>query len=138
MRQTQPQLQSGFSYFEVIIAALVLTMALIPALDALQVGLVGSSVQESYVVEHYRLAGAMEDILAQPFSALETDALAVGDPQVPTSYSDPVATPQRRLVYLSAYDPDAADPFVDDATGLVWVRVEIENTPHAVESLTTP
>lgn len=138
MRSPIPKRESGFSYFEVIIAALVLTMALIPALDALQVGLVGSGVQESYVVAHYRLAGAMEDVLAQPFSALEAEADAVDDPQVPTSYSDPAATPNRRLVYLSAYDPDQADPFVDDPTGLVWVRVEIENTPHAAESLTAP
>jgi hypothetical protein len=134
--------ESGFSYFEVIIAALVLAMALIPALDALQVGLTGSSVQESYLVAHYRLAGAMEDVLAQPFSALETEALAVGDPTVPTSYSDPVATPNRRLVFLSPYDPNNSDGdnnlFTSNVPGLLWVRVEIEGTPHAAESLTTP
>ncbi len=138
VRSRTPKRESGFSYFEAIIAAIVLTVALIPALDALQVGLTGSAVQESHVVAHYRLVDAMEAVLAQPFPLLETEALAVGDPTVPTSYSDAVTTPERRLVYLSAYDPDQTDPFVATATGLVWVRVEIENTPHAVESLTTP
>ena len=54
----------------------------------------------------------------------------------------PPATNNRRLVYLSRYDADNADGngnFFDAGMdeGLLWVRVEIEGTDQAIESLTS-
>lgn len=142
MRAPRTRYESGFSYWEVLAATVVLTVALLPALESLQLGVVGAAVHETRVTRNYALFAKMEDILAQPFSALETEALAVGNPAVPTSFSDAGGTPDRRMVYLSQYDADNADgddnPFTDTDPGLVWVRVEIEDTDHALESLTTP
>ena len=134
--------ESGLSYVEVMAAVLVLSVALIPAIEALEIGLMGAGVQESGVSRHYRVKGRMEEMLAQPYGTLLAEAIAVGDPTAPTSFSDPVATPDRRLVYLSLYDGDDGDgdgdPFTGVDPGLLWVRVEIANTSHSLESLTTP
>ena len=59
---------------------------------------------------------------------------------VPTSYSDVSGSTDRRLVYIAKYDADNADADDDGFTGvddeILWVRVEIENTPFEFETLT--
>jgi hypothetical protein len=118
---------------EVLLATALLALALVPALEALEIGVRGGGVNEAEVALHYRALGALEEVLAQPFSDLEAEAIAAGG--AASAYSDPSGTPNRRLVYLSGYDADgdsAPDP------GLLRVRVEIEATAHVLETLTTP
>lgn len=133
--------QTGASYIEVIVAAAVLVTALVPALQALQTATIGATVHEDSVEQHYRLVSKMEEVLAEPFQTLETEATAAGDPTTPTGYSDSGATLNRRLVFLSPYDGDDADadndPFTDTDDGLLWIRVEIEGTVLALESLSS-
>ncbi len=129
--------QSGFSYVEVIIGTLVLTVALLPALDALRAGMLSADVDESITAAYVRLRDKTELVLAQPFYALaleETNAAGA-----PSAYSDAVTTPGRRLVYLYRHDGDDADGDADPATGtdagILRLRVVIDQTHHSVETL---
>jgi len=133
--------QPGFSYVEVMVATLLIAIMLVPALQAMQSGIQGSAIHVSLVDEHFRLADKMEQTLARSFDDLLAQADAVADPTVliPSPYSDNAATPARRLVYLARYDGDNADsdddPFAGTDDGLLWLRVAIENSPRALETL---
>ena len=131
--------RSGLSQVEVLVATLLVALALVPALEALQTGILGGAVHESLATRAPHLAGKLEELLAQPFAALKAEALASGGSA--SSYSDAGGTPDRRLVFLSGYDADDADGDGDPTTGadsgLLWVRVEIEATSHVLETLTT-
>ena len=132
---------AGFSYAEVLLATMLIAIALVPALDGLSVGLKGGEVQQAAVEEHYHVFGRLEEVLAEPFGSLDAAALAAGDETTPSSYSDPPATPRRRLVFLARYDGDDADgdadPFTGGDPGLLWVRVELENSARFIQSLTS-
>jgi hypothetical protein len=83
----------------------------------------------------------MEELLAEPFAALDAAATAAGSRVTPGSYSDTVTFQDGRTVtrnvYLSRYDSDNADGDADPFTGteadLLWLRVEIGDT--ALETL---
>ena len=97
----------------------------------------------------------MEQVLAEPHSALILAAAEAGNAMTPSSYSDAPLSPQRSLVFLGLYDADdkdgdkdpftVPDPDLDadnnpftNYTGLIWVRVEIEGSIVHVESLSAP
>ncbi len=129
--------RGGFSYVEVLVATVILTLSLVPALDALQTGIIGSRVGASLTQVHVRLRSKMEAVLAKPFTTLQSaEAAAAGGP---STYSDAIGSPGRRLVFLSRYDGDDADADGDPTTGtdvgLLKVRVELEATPHMLETL---
>jgi hypothetical protein len=134
---------AGLTYVEVLIATALITITLVPAIDALKPATLGMSIHEEHTVRHYELTAILEEVLANPFSELDAEAVAINDPTVASIiYSDPVAQANRRLVYLSRYDADNADgngDFFDAGmdAGLLWVRVEIEGTDQAIESLTS-
>lgn len=144
--------QSGLTYVEVLIATAIIAMALVPALEALHTMMLGTEIFQSSSEEHYVAVSRMEELLAESHGSLVAAAALAGSPSTPSSYSDPVATPARRLVYLGLYDADnldgdnnvftVLDPNVDGDndpytgfTGLVWVRVEVEGSVNAFESL---
>jgi len=133
--------ENGFSYVEVLVATVFLAVGLAPALEALRDGVAGSEIHATLTADHYHLTAKMEEVLAQPFSALEVAAAAAGSPTIPTGYSDAAGAASRRLVYVAGYDGDDADgdgdPFTGVDDGLLWVKVEIENTTFAVASLTS-
>jgi hypothetical protein len=124
---------AGFSYIEVLVATALLALALVPALEALEIGVRGGGVHEAEVALHYRALGALEELLAQPFSELQAEAIAAAG--AASAYSDPPGTQDRRVVTLLDYDADG-DSVPDP--GLLRVRVEIEATAHVLETLTTP
>jgi type II secretory pathway pseudopilin PulG len=133
--------EAGYSYVEVLVTTTLIAVVLVPALDGLSSGIQGAGIHVELIEEQSHLASGFADVLAQPFGLLDTEALTVGDPTIPTSYSDAPGTPLRRLVYLARYDGDDADGDGDRFTGgddgLLWVRVEIENTPLSLETLTS-
>ncbi len=121
----------------VIIGTLILTVALLPALDALRAGILSAEIAESVTAAYVRLRDKTEVVLAEPFAALELEeASAAG---APSAYSDGLATPARRLVYLYRHDGDDADGDTDPSTGtdpdILRVRVLIEGTHHSAETL---
>jgi type II secretory pathway pseudopilin PulG len=129
----------GFSYVEILVAMVLIAVSLIPAMNALRIGVSSGTVQETRAVSHYELVGRLEQVLAQPFASLDAEATVVGDPKVPTGYSDAPGANNRLLVFLSAYDVDDADsdgdPFTGTDPGVLWVRVEVERTVQGFETL---
>ena len=131
--------QAGWSYVEVLIATVLLALALTPALESLQTSVLGAAIHEENATNSQRLAGRLEELLTEPFTDLDAAAAAAGSPNAPTTYSDGAGTKGRRLVYLSRYDGDNADadndPFTGTDAGLLWIKVEIENTIMSLETL---
>jgi hypothetical protein len=131
--------QSGISYIEVLIAAALIAVSLVPMMDAVRTATVSAGVHEGAAVQNLHLIATLEDVLAEPFSSLEAAATAAGNESTLTSYSDLAGSGNRRLVFLSLYDGDNADtdndPFTGTDQGLMWVRVEIEDTAQTIETL---
>lgn len=144
--------QSGLTYIEVVIAAALIAIALLPAMDALYTGVHGSGVLQSSSSEHYAVLAKMEAVLAEPFTTLTSAAGTAGSQSVPSSYSDAAGPPDRRVVFVALYDADNADgdgdvftvldPNLDgdnnpytNYTGLLWVHVAAEGSVTSLESL---
>jgi hypothetical protein len=131
--------QTGLSYVEVLLAVVLLVLVLGPAMETLQSAFTGATVHQEVVAWQGQLTSRVEDLLAEPHGNLDAAAQAAGSPTTPTTYSDPVATPDRVVVYLSRYDGDNADgdgdPFSDTDEGLLWLRVAMENTPYDLTTL---
>lgn len=131
--------QAGLTLVEVLVATVLLAILLIPAISALQTSAVGADVHRDLATDHYRLTSRMEELLAEPFAGLEEAALAVGSPTVETSYSEASGTPGRLIVYLSQCDGDNADNdgdlFTGTDDGILWIRVEAENTVHNLQTV---
>ncbi len=135
---------AGFSYIELLVATIILTLALIPALDGLSSGIQGSRLHEAHAMDFNHLTAKLEEVLAEPFTNLDAAALAAGDKDTPSSYSDSVTTADgrslTRQVFLARYDGDNiddSDPFTGGDAGLIWVKVQLAGTAHAVECLTS-
>ena len=133
------QRQSGLTLVEILVAVVLLAILLVPAILALQTGIVGTDVHADVTSNHLRLSSRLEELLAEPFTALQDAASVAGGPTNPSSYSEPATVPGRLVVYLAGYDGDNADadndPFTGADAGLLWLRVEIEDSAHALETL---
>ncbi len=132
---------TGYSYVEVLVATVLISVSLIPASEALRDAASVSNINNDYSAQHYRLVGKMEEVLANNFGALQTAAVTAGSETVATSFSDAVATTNRRLVFISPYDADNVDgdddPFTGGDPDLLWVSVQLEGSALSFESLTT-
>ncbi len=135
------RMSAGYSYVEVLVATVLLAVTLVPAIKALHNASLASEINQSMTVQHYRLFRLMEQVMAESYNALEIEAITAGSPDVPTNYSDPVGTQNRRLLYLSRADGDNADGdddlFTGTDDGLLWVKAEIEGTVQSMENLVT-
>lgn len=126
---------------ELLVATLLIAIMLVPALEAMQSGIQGSAIHTALARNQYRMVSRMEQTLALPFVELLQQADLVADPTVliPAPYSDSAGTESRRLVYLARFDGDNADadnnPFTGTDSGLLWVRVTIEDSPRALQTL---
>ncbi len=131
--------QQGLTLVEVLVATVLLAILLVPAINALQTGIVGAGVHADVTSNHYRLTSALEELLAEPFASLGDAATAAGAPTAITTYSEAAGTPGRLLVFLSFYDGDNADSDSDPFTGteddLLWLRVQIEGSTNALETI---
>ena len=131
----------GFLYVDVLVALLVLATCLPAALSALTSATRAAAEERAVGARRYRVNGMLEQLLATPHAALDAAAVAAGGPTVPTSYSDPAGTPERRLVFIARYDVDNADADGNGLTGgdagLLWLRVKLDGrSSYAVETLT--
>jgi hypothetical protein len=134
---------AGLSYIEVLIAIALVTVTLVPAIEALGPAVQSSGQHESQASRLYSLHARLEEILAQPFNTLDSEALVINDHTVAsTTYSDLPTGAEQRRVYLSRYDGDNLDPadndpFTGKDAGLLWIRIEIAGTDYAIETLTS-
>ncbi len=133
--------QRAFSYAEALVATVLIAVALVPAIEALQTGIQGSALHTGFAVDHYRVLDKIEQTAATPYAELADAADAAGGPTVvvPPPFSDPPGTESRRLVYLARYDGDDddgdGDGFSGADDGLIWVRVRIADTHFDLETL---
>ncbi len=115
-------------------------VTLVPAIEALHPAIQGAGIHKTEAGLHYHLTARLEYLLAKSFATLDAEAQTLADPNaISAEFSDTAGSTNRRLVFLSRYDADNADadndPFTGIDEGLVWLRVEVENTSHALETL---
>ena len=135
--------QLGLSYVEVLVASVLISLILFPALEALYPGIQGAAINKTQTIDHFYLQDKMEQSLALPFTQLEATAIAIADSTLATGYSDSVITPDgrsiTRQVFLATYDGDNADgdndPFTGADPGLLWLRVSIAQSVLALETV---
>ena len=131
--------ESGLTLVEVLVTIVLLAVLLVPAINALQSGIVGAQVHGDVSASAFRLTTRMEELLAESFASLSDAATAAGSRSTPTSYSDAAGSPGRLLVYLSPYDGDNVDvdndPFTGTDPDLLWIRVEIENSVFSLQTV---
>ena len=127
----------GFSYIEVLIVTVLISLSLIPAMESLQIGIQASAIHESRNINQFRLQGRMEKVLAQSVDVLR--AATAGATTVNSTYSDPLSEPDRLLVYIVRYDTTNSDGDNNPLTGgdknLLWVRVSIGDAADSLETL---
>lgn len=118
---------------------MLLAVLLVPAVNALHTGLLGSSIHASSGNDHYRILSRMESVLAESFADLESAAAGAS---IPSSYSDAAGPVDRIVVFIAGYDADNADadgdPFTGADSDILWVRVAVEGSAQSLESLTSP
>ena len=125
---------TGLAYIEVMVALVVVVIALVPALNAMQLGLRGSQWLGAIAVRDTSLRGKMEEVMARPFDTLNAETFLSGGnttTSVSSALSD-VAGAERRIVIL--YRTDGSAVSASD-TGLVRVRVAYEAGGTALETL---
>jgi hypothetical protein len=133
--QTARRRARGISYVEVVVATAVLTIALVPALDAMRTGIAGTEVHATEIASRQRLSDKMEEILARPFNSLYRLTYATGGNQpttVQAELSDAPGSSGRRIVNL--YRVDGATASSAD-TGLLRIRVSYEDGGAPLETL---
>jgi len=133
--------ERGLTLVEVLVSMVLLGILLIPAMQAMQTGILGSVIHRELTSTQFRLSSRLEELLAEPFSNLADAATAAGSSNVASTYSEAAGVPGRLLVYLAFYDGDNADadndPFTGGETDLVWMRVEAEGTIHTLQTVTS-
>jgi len=132
-------MEAGLTLVEVLVAMALLAVLLVPAMRALQTGVIGADVHSDISSSYYRLTSRLEELLAEPFVDLSDAAIAAGAPTTATSYSEAAGPPGRLLIYLSLYDGDNADadndPFTGTDSDLLWIRVDIEDTVYTLQTI---
>lgn len=125
---------SGFAYLEVLVALVLVVVALVPALEALQSGVRGSQALIDIAARDASLRAKMEEVLAKPFATLNAETYLPGGntiASVSAALSDP-AGPERRIVILYRTDGSAVS---SADIGLLRVRVAFEAGGTALETL---
>lgn len=125
---------NGLAYLEVMVALVLVAMALVPALNALQIDTRGAPALVSIAARDALLRAKMEEVLAKPFDTINAETFLAGGnttTSVSTALSD-AAGPDRRIVIL--YRTDGTAVSASD-TGLVRVRVAYEAGGTALETL---
>lgn len=127
--------QSGFFYAEVLLSVLLLGILLVPAMQALNTAISGST--SNLAARQLMLRSKMEEVLSQPFSKLYAETYLTGNTasSVSTTFSDPSAT-DRRVVVLFRFDA-ASNVLSSNDTGLLYVNVyyEADGSANALNTL---
>ena len=125
---------NGLAYLEVMVALVLVAMALVPALNALQIDTRGAPALVAVAARDALLREKMEEVLAKPFDTINAETFLAGGnttTSISTALSD-AAGPDRRIVIL--YRTDGTAVSASD-TGLVRVRVAFEAGGTALETL---
>jgi len=130
---------SGFAFLEVLVAAVILAVALVPASSALRAASEHGRQSRDRLSIEYLARAKLETALAASWITLNDEAVITGGTTASTLWSDPVSEPNRRLVYVSPHDIDNADGDNNALTGveaaLLRVRVEVSGANILYETL---
>ena len=140
--------QNGFSYLEVLIASLMVAIALVPAMNALQTGILRANIHQTLTTQYYLRLKKIEELQAEPFIYLLAAAKTATNASTASSYSYAAGSKNRSLVYLALYDADANpctivdsnkdldnDIYTGDTANLLWVKVLTEGDSEGLETL---
>ena len=133
--QRRPARASGLAYLEVMVALVLIVIALVPALNALQTDIRGAPALVSIAARDALLRAKMEEVLAKPFDTVNAETFLSGGnttTSISTALSD-AAGPDRRIVIL--YRTEDGKEASGNDTGLVRVRVAFEAGDTALETL---
>jgi hypothetical protein len=114
----------GFSYVEVLLSVALMVTLLVPAMRALEAGIMGTPAR-AFTTARAGLQTKMEEVLAAPFSRVYAETYLPGGnttSSVSAAFSDAPGTPDRRVVVLYRYDALTKAVATAD-TGLVFVSV---------------
>src|SRR6266446_2685648 len=119
--------ERGFSYAEILLSVVLLTVLLVPALQALRSGVAGGQ-SPSLAARQLTLRDKMEQVLAKPFADLYAQTYLTGNAtSANASLSDPAGAPDRRAVVLYRYAATTSSGASSTAdTGLLFVSVYYE------------
>ncbi len=137
LNRLYPRKESGFSYVEILLAMVLLLILLVPAMDALSSGLMGSVVPQAE--REARLREKMEEVLSRPYSELRAATYVAGgnsDTAIKTAYADASGATNRRLVIF--YRCNTTTHALSSAdTGLIRVKVyyQADGDAAAMETL---
>ena len=118
--------QLGFFYAEVLLSVILLAILLVPALQALNTGILNNS--SSLPARQLSLQSKMEEVLAQPFRDLYAETYLTGgntSTSVSINFSDVSGASSRRVVVLYRYDA-VTNAISSNDTGLLYVSVYYE------------
>jgi len=131
--------QRGLGYVEVLIAAALIAVALVPGLDALGGGARATRALVAEGALRLRLESCLEEVLAQPPSVL---AAAAADAGLADALADAIAGTPACGVTLQAWDGDDADgdgnPLTGTDPGLVHVEVRVAGETRRLHGLVAP
>lgn len=127
----------------------IIAVTLAPALDALRIGVQGSGIHQQTAQLQYALLRRMEILEGEAFGNLLAAAAQAGNATTPSSYSDPAGQANRLIVYVALYNAGSSTPFTvpdpntdgdnnvytGDTARLLWLNVQLANSPYAMESL---
>jgi len=131
--------QFGFSYAEVLLSVVLLAILLVPALQALNAGITGSSVSTGLAARELHLRSKMEEVLSKPYPVLYAETAVSGGntaTSVSTHYSDASGATDRRVVVFYRFDATTNALSAND-TGLLYVNIyyEAEGSANALNTL---
>jgi Tfp pilus assembly protein PilV len=134
-RRTRRAVAQGFAYVEVLVALVLVVVALVPALEALQSGVHASREAGGVASKDALLRAKMEEALARPFDELNAQTFLVGGnttASVSAALSDASGAADRRVVILYRSDGSALS---SADTGLLRLRVAYEAGGLALETM---
>lgn len=130
---------SGFAFLEVLVAAVILAVALVPASSAIRAASEHGRISRDRLAVEYLALAKLEAALAASWETLNNEAVITGGVTESTLWSDAVGSPNRRLVYVSPHDINNADGDNNLLTGveagILRVRVEVSGTNIQYQTL---
>ena len=144
----------GFSYTEVLIATALISISLVPALNALNGNTLLFNQLKNSSDFHNQRVSYMETILSMPYRELYRHAADINSRSNKSNLSDPI---QQLSVYIGFHDLDNIDtdddtetidddnldgdsnPFTNNTTPIntLWIKVVLDNDPEELITLVT-
>lgn len=137
--------QHGFSYAEVLLSVMLLAILLVPAMQALNTAILGSS--NGLAAKQLALRSKVEEVLSKPYNGLKAETNTCSAPNPPcfctttqtsvsTQYSDASGATDRRVVVLYCFNTTTNTLSATD-TGVLYASVyyEAEGSTNALNTL---